>query len=92
MENLNISINPDKFDKAVHGGLDAAGVPVLVQDGAGDIFVKPNGTVGGKPVAVITFLVKLPDGSTARAQLTTTAALLAMAGGIVKGWSEGGHI
>ena len=86
---LPISIDPEKFDKAVHGGLDH---PVLQDAGDLAIFVKPNATEGGRAAAVLTFTVKLPDGSLARVQTATTAGVLEMAFGALKGWREGGHI
>lgn len=90
MENLIIAIDPEKFDQAVHGGLDD--LPVLPERGDLAVYMKPKATVNGNAMAVITFTVQLPDGSFARAQAATTAALLDTALSAVRGWREGGHI
>lgn len=90
MEPIVCSLSASDFDKAVHGGLDSN--PVLPECGDLAIYVKPRATVEGRPMAVITFTVQLPDGSMARAQATTTTRLLEAVSSCVKGWREGGHL
>ena len=89
MEGIDCRLSPEMFDKAVHGGIDH---PVLPECGDLAIYVKPNATVAGKPMAVVTFSVQLPDGSHARAQATTTLALLDAVYSCIRGWREGGHL
>lgn len=89
MENLRISLDPAAFDAAVHGD---GRVPVLPQVPDLAFYVKPEATLGGKAGVVITFTVKLPDGSFARAQAVTTAALMEQVGAAIRGWRSGGHI
>lgn len=88
MESLNVKIDADLFDRAVHGGLDEN--PVLAEAGDLAIYAKPNATVQGNGMVVITFTVRCPDGTMARAQAVTTAKLFAFATGAVRGWVEGG--
>lgn len=90
METMSLKIDPVRFDMAI--GVTPGIGPVLKQAGDIEMIVKPNGTEGGKPVVAVTFLVQLPDGTFARAQATTTAALIESAGAAMKGWREGGHI
>lgn len=90
MEHVVCELNAEKFNKAVHGGLDKN--PVLKEGGDLAIYVKPKATVNGNPMAVLTFTVQLPDGSLARAQCSTTYTLLMTAFGCLRGWKEGGHI
>lgn len=90
MEHINIVLDSGKFDKAVHGGLDNN--PVLKEGGDLAMYVKPRATVNGNAMVVITFTVQLPDGTLARAQAATTAALMEAAGRAIRGWKEGGHI
>jgi len=90
METLSIRIDADAFDKAIRTQPD--GIPVLPDGADLRCFVKPNATVGGKAGVVLTFTVQLPDGTFARAQTVTTAANLELAGSVLKGWREGGHI
>jgi hypothetical protein len=90
MEGIVLRLDAAEFDKAVHGGLGR--VRVLKERGDLAVYVKPDATEGGKAAAVITFTVELPDGTVARAQAVTTAALLEMVGGAIRGWKAGGHI
>jgi hypothetical protein len=90
MEHLSCELSYDKFDKAVHGGLDDN--PVLAERGDLAVYIKPMATVLGNPMAVITFTVQLPDGSFARAQATTTTALLESVAGLIRGWKEAGRL
>lgn len=90
MEALSIRIDAEEFDKAIR--TQPGGLPVLPDGGDAVVIVKPNGTVGGKAVVCLTFTVQLPDGTFARAQTVTTAALLESAGLALKGCREGGHI
>ncbi len=90
MEVLRLSIEPEMFDKAVHGGLDQ--LPTLPDGGDLALYVKPKATQSGKAGVVLTFTVQMPDGSMARVQTVTTAALLEQAGAACRGWREGGHI
>jgi hypothetical protein len=90
MPSLDCRLSPEAFDQAVHGGLDDK--PILPEGGDLAVYIKPNVTVGGKPMAVVTFTVQLPDGSLARAQATTTLTLLDGVFACIKGWREGGHL
>lgn len=90
MESIKCQLDSESFDKAIHGGLDDK--PVLAECGDLAVFVKPNATVGGNAMAVVTFTVQLPDGTLARAQAATTAALLEMVARCIAGWRSGGHI
>jgi hypothetical protein len=90
MEGIVLKLDAAEFDKAVHGGLGL--VRVLKEKGDLAVYVKPDATVGGKAMAVITFTVEMPDGGIARVQAVTTAALLEMVGGAIRGWKSGGHI
>lgn len=89
MESIDCRLSPEMFDKAVHGGIDH---PVLKEGGDLAVYIKPNATVGGNPMAVFTFTVQLPDGSLARAQCATTLKLLDMVLHLIKGWKDGGHL
>ncbi len=88
MEHVKLELNGDKFDKAVHGGLDA--LRVLPECGDLAVYVKPNATVAGKPMVVFTFTVVLPDGSHARVQATTTLAIFDTMRAGVTGWDKAG--
>ena len=88
MEHVKLELNGEKFDKAIHGGLD--GLRVLPECGDLQAFVKPNATVGGKPMVVFTFTVVLPDGTRARAQATTTLAIFDLMRQGVQGWENAG--
>lgn len=90
MESLSISIDPAAYDRTLHP--TPGMLPLLPENGDLEAFVKPKATVNGKAGVVITFTVTLPDGSPARVQAVTTAALLATAGMACKGWIDGGHI
>lgn len=90
MERFDIALSAEKYDQTVRGGLDA--LPVLPEGGDLSAFVKPNATLAGNAMVVLTFTVRLPDGSVARAQAATTAALLEAAGIAIRGWREGGHL
>lgn len=89
MESVRCELNPEMFDKAVHGGIDH---PVLAEGGDLAVYVKPDATHGGNPMAVITFSVQLPDGSMARAQAATTLRILETMLRIIQGWKKYGHI
>lgn len=90
MEAITCELSAEKFDKALHGGLDNK--PVLPEAGDLAIYCKPKATIGGNGMAVITFTVQLPDGTKARAQATTTAALLETVLSVVKVWKETGQL
>jgi hypothetical protein len=90
MEAINVELSPEKFDAAVHGPSD--GQPSLPEGGDLAIYVKPNATVGGNAMAVITFSVQLPNGQVRVAQCPTTVNNLLMALSVLKGWKDGGHI
>lgn len=90
MESILLANNAEKYDKAVHGGLDS--FKVLAEGGDLAIYIKPRATVDGNPGAVITFTVMLPDGSRARAQAATTVANLMAAARVFQGWIDGGHL
>lgn len=90
MELATIEISPVKFDQALRGGLDDRRVLRECADLA--IYFKPGATESGKAGAVITFTVLLPDGTFARAQAVTTAAMLESVGIAVRGWIDGGHL
>ena len=68
MEMITVEVNASRFDQAVHNGLPE-GNDIC-------IYIKKDATVDGAAAAVITFSVKLPDGTIARAQAATTAKLL----------------
>lgn len=90
MEHLHVSLDADDYDKAIKGGLDDK--PVLPECGDLSFYVKPAATTGGKAGVAITFTVRLPDGSMARAQATTTATLIEMLAGALRGWRLKGDI
>jgi hypothetical protein len=90
VENLQIAIDAEEFDRCVHGV--PGGMPVLPEGKDVRILLKPNATEGGNAAAVITFTVQLPDKTLARCQAVVTARLLETAGLAVKGWRENGHI
>lgn len=90
MEGIHMKLSAEDFDKAIHGGLD--NLPVLPERGDMAVYVKPNATEKGNAMVAVTFTVQLPDGSFARVQAVTTAALFIAAGSAVKGWRDGGHI
>lgn len=89
-ELVNVELSPEKFDKALRGGLDD--LPVLPDRGDLSVYFKPNATVSGKGAAVLTFTVQLPDGTFARVQTVTTAALVDMIGSAARGYISGGHL
>lgn len=82
MEVLRCQLSADEFDKAVHEGLPECG------DLA--VYIKPNATVRGNPMVVVTFTVQLPDGTKARVQATTTLALYESTFACIRGWKSGG--
>lgn len=90
MEGVKIALDADRYDKAIHGGLD--GLPVLPEGGDLAVYVKPRATANGKPGAVLTFTVQLPDGTAARAQAATTLALFEAMASACRGWRDGGHL
>lgn len=93
MEQITVILDAERFDKAVHGGLELSpDLPVLPECGDLAFYVKPNATVGGKPMVVVTFTVKLPDGKFARAQATNTFANYELMANIMHGWKMGGHL
>lgn len=90
MEHIVIENSPEKFDKAIHGGLDD--MPVLKEGCDMALIVKPGGTVQGSAAIVVTFTVQMPDGSLARAQSVTTVSNMILALHVLVGWRDGGHI
>lgn len=88
MESIQVALDSDLYDKAVHGGLDYK--PVLREGGDLSLFVKTGATIGRKAMAVFTFTVQLPDGTLARAQCPTTVANLKNALAIIQGWESDG--
>lgn len=90
MEGIKCHLNSEEFDKAVHGGLDDR--PVLPECGDLAVYIKPDATVEHNPMAVITFMVQLPDGTLARVQATTTLVLLEAVFACIRGWKDGGHL
>jgi hypothetical protein len=89
MEAVDVALSAEKFDAAVHGnGVD----PVLPECGDLAFYFKPNATAGGRPALVITFGVRLPDGSLARAQAVTTLNNFEAVAALVRGWKSGGHL
>lgn len=92
MEHLRVANSAVLFDRAVHGGLDGETIPVLPDGGDLAVFVKPNATVGGRPGVVVTFTVRLPDGTMARAQSVTTLANFENVFAAIRGWKDGGHL
>ena len=78
MEMVRVVLDNDaEYDDAVGRGLPECGDL--------EIITKDKGTRDGNPVAVITFSVRLPDGSSARAQAVTTVNNLQMALGALDG-------
>ena len=78
--NSQISIAIDKpaeYDAAVHGGLPEAGDLRII--------TKRNGTQEGRPVAVLTFSVQMPDGSLKPVQAAVTVRNLVAALGALRG-------
>jgi hypothetical protein len=88
MESIPVRLDKDLFDKAVHGGLDIN--PVMPEVGDLSVYAKPNATQGCNGMVCITFTVRLPDGTIARAQAVTTAKLFILAGKIVQMWDDVG--
>lgn len=88
METIDLRCDAEAFDKAVHGGLNEH--PVLPQAGPLAVYFKPEATASGRGMAVVTFPVRLPDGSYANVQATTTAALIEMVDGALAGWKQFG--
>jgi hypothetical protein len=89
MERSDVALSAEQFDAAVHG--DGV-VPVLPEGGDLAFYFKPGATAGGKPGVVVTFTVRLPDGSEARAQAVTTLANFETVFACVRGWKSGGHL
>ena len=87
-EPLILAVSEEAYDKAVHGGLDE--LPVLSSGDVMAVYFKQNGTEAGRPVGVVTFAVKLPDGTMARAQYATTLRLFEMIGTAIAGWKKAG--
>lgn len=76
MENITLKLGLDsEFDALVHGAPDEP--PVAKQASDITIVTKDSCTVKGRPGAVISFHVQLPDGQTQRVQAVTTVACLA---------------
>lgn len=72
MENINVSVSPEKFDVLVHG---MEGPPPLQQVGPViDIAAKPEGTENGNPVIAISFQSFVPNVGVRRVQAVTTLA------------------
>lgn len=90
MESVRVDLSAERYDQAIHGGLDE--LPILQEGGDLAVFVKPDCTEGGQAGVVITFTVALPDGTMARAQAVTTANLMEQIGQAITGWKMGGHI
>jgi hypothetical protein len=67
MEHVQISLDDGtgaKFDEALRDTLpDGGDLRVVTKD---------NGTVGGRPIVMLTFTAQLPDGSVRRVQTVTT--------------------
>jgi len=80
---LSVFLDPDHdgkdFDSVVHHK-DA-----LPDFGDLKIITKDKGTVGGRPIAVLTFTVAMPDGTQRIAQTVTTVRLLKTALGAIAG-------
>lgn len=75
MEHVTYLDDPAAFDRFVHEGLPEGQDLTLA--------IKARATAGGRPAVVLTWTVRLPDGSTARAQAVTTAgAFLALAAAV----------
>ncbi|MBA3481711.1 MAG: hypothetical protein H0T51_07840 [Pirellulales bacterium] len=89
MERIVVELDAAKYDAAIRGTPDK---PALPEYGDLAFYVKPGATAEGKAAVVVTFTVQLPDGSSARAQAVTTAALIESALGAFRGWREGGHL
>lgn len=67
MEHVRLVLGIDEeFDAALRG-------PDVLQDrGDLSIITKDHGTVGGRPIVLLTFTVRLPDGREMKAQTVTT--------------------
>lgn len=92
MNSIDIRLDADAFDNILRTDLPPHERPVLPDYGDLAIFVKPEGTVNGKAIAVITFTVSLKDGTRQRVQTVTTTALLESVAAAIKGWRESGRI
>lgn len=71
MESLRLILGQAaEFDKLVHspGGLPQASEITIA--------TKDDGTTNGRPIAVVSFNVQMPDGSVRRAQAVATVRLL----------------
>lgn len=80
MEHVTLLLDDAAFDRFVHEGLPEG------QDLT--VAVKAKATAQGKPAVVVSWTVRLPDGTVARVQaVTTAAAFLALALG-VKGYVQ----
>lgn len=90
MEVLTLALgNDEKFDEAVHRGLDGKGV--LLQAGPITLATRDRATVGGNAGAVIAFDVSLPDGKIVTAQAVVTVKQLLMTLAALHGrYSAGG--
>ena len=80
MENIKVTHNDLQFDFLVRRGLP--------EGGDMEITIKENATQGGRPCAVITWSVQLPNGKTAIAQAVVPTRLLVMAGAAVASHHE----
>lgn len=81
MEKLDILLDPNSdgkdFDEALKGTLPECGdIKIIVKHGA---------MQSGKSAVLVTFTVRLPDGTLQRVQAVTSAELFMQAGFAVKG-------
>ncbi len=89
MEHVTVKLSAEDYDRVVQGKTKE---PVFMEGGDLAVYVKPRATVGGNASVVFTFTVLCSDGSVARAQCVTTAALVKQIAAAIKGWEEGGFI
>lgn len=78
MEQVVVKLGDDaRFDQCCHGGLP--------EGGDLEIVTKDRGTIQGRAIALLTFTVRLPDWTAARAQSATTVRNLMMALAALRG-------
>lgn len=96
MESIRLLIDDAEFDRIVHAGLpEGCDLTVAMKEQAdppppGEMTVaaKARATQGGKPALVISWTVRMPDGSTALVQAVTTCGAFLMLAAGVRGFVE----
>ena len=84
MEPIKVLVGDEACDKVVHGAPEEE-IPLLPQFGDTMVIAaKPNATAKGRPGVVVSFTTQLPDGTVARVQAVTTAALFLSAAKVIE--------